>query len=177
MDSRMKYMLADELAKVAEELVVAGRPRMKRDEFIERAREVHGPDAYDYSKVDMNHRDEKGRVLIKCNKCGQEFWQRPDKHLDGNGCMNCYVVESNGAVPGQPNPDEPPAQAPAQPAQQPAAPVQKPQPKPQPAPQPKPQAQPAPKPVPQPAPAKPAPQAVKPEQVVKKKVNPEDAML
>ena len=51
------------------------------------------------------------------------------------------------------------------------------QPAPQPAPQPKPQAQPAPKPAPQPAPAKPAQQAVKPEQVVKKKVNPEDAML
>lgn len=96
MDTR--FIIAEELAKIAEEIVTAGRPRMTKEEFVQRAQEVHG-DAYDYSKVDMDNRDDKGRVYIICKKCGQGFWQRPDKHLDGNGCMNCYVKE-NGIEPG-----------------------------------------------------------------------------
>ena len=94
-----RFIIAEELAKIAEEIVTAGRPRMTKEEFVQRAQEVHG-DAYDYSKVDMDNRDDKGRVYIICKKCGQGFWQRPDKHLDGNGCMNCYVKE-NGIEPGQ----------------------------------------------------------------------------
>ena len=142
---RLKF--AEELAKIAEEMMVAGRPRMTKDEFVQRAIEVHGEGAYDYSKVDMDNRDDKGRVYIICNKCGQGFWQRPDKHLDGNGCMNCYVEETNGAVPGQPQEEtvSPTAQAvqPANPAPKPA-----PQPAPQPAPKPAPQAVPSPAPKP-----------------------------
>lgn len=38
---------------------------MSNDVFIRRAREIHG-DKYDYSKVDMYNRDEKGRVCITC---------------------------------------------------------------------------------------------------------------
>jgi len=146
---RLKF--AEELSKIAEEMMVAGRPKMTKEEFVERARKVHG-DKYDYSRVDMDNRDDKGRVYIICRKCGQGFWQRPDKHLDGNGCMNCYVKESDGQVPGQPQPEQAvPAQ---QPAQQPAQPAQQ-----KPAPQPKPQPQVAPQPKPQPAP-QPAPQPV-----------------
>lgn len=121
-----RFMIAEELAKIAEEIVTAGRPRMTKEEFVQRAKEVHG-DAYDYSRVDMDNRDDKGRVYIICKKCGQGFWQRPDKHLDGNGCMNCYVQET-GMEPGQPmeeddddglqmnftEPSQQPAQAPAQ---------------------------------------------------------------
>ena len=134
MDIRLR--IAEELAKIAEEIVTAGRPRMTKEEFVERAREVHGDD-YDYSKVDMDNRDDKGRVYIICKKCGNGFWQRPDKHLDGNGCMDCYVRENNGAVPGQPSEPETPPPPPAQP-QQPAQPAQQPVQKPvqQPAPQP-----------------------------------------
>lgn len=94
-----RFIIAEELAKIAEDIVTAGRPRMTKEEFVQRAQEVHG-DAYDYSKVDMDNRDDKGRVYIICKKCGQGFWQRPDKHLDGNGCMNCYVKET-GIEPGQ----------------------------------------------------------------------------
>lgn len=100
----IRYIVAEELAKIAEEIVTAGRPRMTKEEFVQRAREIHG-DAYDYSKVDMDNRDDKGRVYIICKKCGQGFWQRPDKHLDGNGCLNCYVKET-GIEPGQPTLDE-----------------------------------------------------------------------
>ena len=35
------------------------------ENFIEKASKVHG-DKYDYSKVDLEHRDEKGRVCIIC---------------------------------------------------------------------------------------------------------------
>ena len=48
------------------------------DEFIKRAREVHG-DRYDYSKVKYtsNHK----QVCIICPKHG-EFWQTPAKHIN-----------------------------------------------------------------------------------------------
>ena len=47
--------------------------------FIEKAKEIHG-DKYDYSKVDLEHKDDKGRICIVCPKHG-EFWQTPHKHL------------------------------------------------------------------------------------------------
>ena len=59
--------------------------RLTADEFISRAREVHG-DRYDYSKVD--YITEKHKVCIICPEHG-EFWQTPDKHLRGNGCPKC----------------------------------------------------------------------------------------
>ena len=57
------------------------------NDFIEKAKEIHG-DKYDYSKTDLEHRDEKGRVIITCQKHG-EFWQKPSKHLIGQGCQKC----------------------------------------------------------------------------------------
>ena len=132
MNERLR--IAEELTKIAEEFITAGRPRMTKDEFVQRAKAVHG-EMYDYSKVDMDNRDDKGRVYIICRKCGQGFWQRPDKHLDGNGCMNCYVEESDGQVPGQVTEETPTAPAVAgavaqpaqQPVQQPVAPKPAPQ--------------------------------------------------
>lgn len=55
--------------------------------FIERARKVHG-DEYIYTKTDLEHRDEKGRVCIICPIHG-EFWQKPNHHLDGCRCKRC----------------------------------------------------------------------------------------
>lgn len=56
--------------------------------FIEDARRIHG-DKYDYSKVDLDNRDEKGRVCIICPKHG-EFWQRPSCHISmKQGCQKC----------------------------------------------------------------------------------------
>ena len=56
-----------------------------KDEFIRRAREVHG-DKYDYSKVDyINNRT---KVCIICPIHG-EFWQVPYSHLKGFGCKKC----------------------------------------------------------------------------------------
>ena len=57
-----------------------------KEEFIERAKKVHG-DKYDYSKVEyVNNRTP---VIIICPKHG-EFEQTPDGHLQGQGCKRCY---------------------------------------------------------------------------------------
>jgi ferredoxin-like protein FixX len=52
--------------------------------FVDKARKIHG-DKYDYSKTDLEHRDEKGKVCIICPIHG-EFWQTPVMHLQGEGC-------------------------------------------------------------------------------------------
>ena len=55
------------------------------EEFIAKAKRVHG-DKYDYSKV--NYINNKTPVCIICPEHG-EFWQRPDNHLQGQGCPVC----------------------------------------------------------------------------------------
>lgn len=61
------------------------RGRLTTENFIERARRVHG-NKYDYSKVDYNGSNKK--VCIICHKHGK-FWQTPNAHLNGNGCPKC----------------------------------------------------------------------------------------
>lgn len=56
-------------------------------DFIRRSKEIHG-DKYDYSKTDLNQRDDKGRVVITCPIHG-EFWQKPSHHLSGHICKRC----------------------------------------------------------------------------------------
>ena len=57
-----------------------------KEEFIERAKKVHG-DKYDYSKVEYVNNCTK--VCIICPIHG-EFWQTPQVHLRGGGCIKCY---------------------------------------------------------------------------------------
>lgn len=59
--------------------------RSNKEIFIDRAKEIHG-DKYDYSSV--NYITAKHKVLIKCPIHG-DFWQTPDKHIQGNGCPKC----------------------------------------------------------------------------------------
>ena len=61
-------------------------PVFTNEEFIERAREVHG-NKYDYSKVE--YKDNRTPVCIICQKHG-EFWQTPMSHLSGCGCQKCH---------------------------------------------------------------------------------------
>ena len=56
-----------------------------KDNFLEKACLVHGK-KYDYSKVD--YIDSQTKVNVICPVHG-EFWQRPDKHLIGEGCPVC----------------------------------------------------------------------------------------
>lgn len=55
------------------------------DNFIKRAREIHG-NKYDYSKVEYVNNHTK--VCIVCPIHG-EFWQTPQSHLSKNGCLEC----------------------------------------------------------------------------------------
>ena len=59
--------------------------RLTTEEFISKAREVHG-DRYDYSKVE--YKNAKTKVKIICPIHGV-FEQSPDAHLHGQGCRDC----------------------------------------------------------------------------------------
>lgn len=61
------------------------RTRLNTKGFIKKAKDVHG-DKYDYSKV--SYKDMNTKVCIICPIHG-EFWQTPDTHLRGSGCMDC----------------------------------------------------------------------------------------
>lgn len=58
---------------------------LTKEEFIERARKVHG-NKYDYSKV--KYVNYKSHITIICQKHG-EFTQTPKVHLIGCGCQKC----------------------------------------------------------------------------------------
>ncbi len=59
--------------------------RLTKEEFIKKAKNIHG-DKYDYSKVEYVNTHTK--VCIICPIHG-EFWQRPNDHLQGDGCKSC----------------------------------------------------------------------------------------
>ena len=59
--------------------------RDNKEEFIKRAKEIHG-EKYDYSKV--NYINNRTKVCIICPVHG-EFWQVPYSHLKGFGCKLC----------------------------------------------------------------------------------------
>ena len=61
------------------------RFRLSKEGFIKKANEVHG-DKYNYSKVRYENNETK--VCIKCTDHG-EFWQNPNGHLNGRGCLKC----------------------------------------------------------------------------------------
>ena len=56
------------------------------EEFIEKAKEIHG-EKYDYSKT-VYGKNDKEKVCIICPKHG-EFYQSPLTHLSGSGCRYC----------------------------------------------------------------------------------------
>ncbi len=62
--------------------------KLTTEQFIEKAREVHG-NKYDYSKVEYVNNNTK--VCIICPKHG-EFWQTPDNHMHGQKCYKCSKI-------------------------------------------------------------------------------------
>ena len=62
----------------------SGKKKMPLEEFIQKARSVHG-DVYDYSKVVMD--GTMNKVEIICPEHGS-FFQTPNKHLIGHGCSH-----------------------------------------------------------------------------------------
>lgn len=68
---------------------------MGKDEFIRKAREIHG-DRYDYSKV--KYVNNKTNVIVICPEHGQ-FPVAPQDHLQGmNGCPKCQTSKGETKV-------------------------------------------------------------------------------
>ena len=65
--------------------VSASKRTMSKDEFIQRAREVHG-NKYDYSGI--NYVNTVTKIMINCPEHG-DFEQVPIAHLNGSGCPKC----------------------------------------------------------------------------------------
>ena len=65
--------------------------RKAEKEFIEESKKVHG-DWYGYKKV--NYVNNKTEVTITCPIHG-DFEQRPDNHLNGQGCSRCARVNKS----------------------------------------------------------------------------------
>ncbi len=68
-------------------------PRLTTEEFVSRARRVHG-DKYDYSLV--KYLAARIPVKIICREHG-EFEQKPTKHLSGYGCKSCGKLATANA--------------------------------------------------------------------------------
>jgi very-short-patch-repair endonuclease len=65
--------------------VISQRLRHTTDQFIEKAKSVHG-EQYDYSKI--NYNNGKVPVTLICKHHGL-FNQKPNTHLNGSGCPRC----------------------------------------------------------------------------------------
>ena len=72
----------------------AGKIRLTTEEFIRRAKEVHG-DKYDYSKVE--YVNARIKVCIICPEHG-EFRQTASEHLRGQGCPKCAQEKHNSTT-------------------------------------------------------------------------------
>jgi hypothetical protein len=68
--------------------ICVGNYKSYTEEFIEKARKLHG-DKYDYSKVDYINNHTK--VIIICKE-HNEFEQTPQSHLSGSGCTQCGII-------------------------------------------------------------------------------------
>lgn len=66
---------------------IAASRRLGNEEFLKRARAIHG-DRYGYSLVD--YKNGRKKVLIKCYRHGI-FPQSPEDHLAGEGCRDCGI--------------------------------------------------------------------------------------
>jgi very-short-patch-repair endonuclease len=73
-------------------LECSGHRKSTTEEFIKKAREVHG-NKYDYSKVE--YKNAFAKVCIVCLCLGHEpFWQTPNNHLRGRRCPKCMEKRS-----------------------------------------------------------------------------------
>ena len=66
--------------------ICGGSQRLTREQFISKARGVHG-DKYDYSLV--VYENNRRKVTIRCSTHDNVFQQSPQDHLNGTGCPKC----------------------------------------------------------------------------------------
>lgn len=74
------------------------RGRMTIEEVIDRANKTHGMDRFYYG--DAEYISAHTPIKIKCNKCGNYFYQDPYAHINGQGCPFCKteLTESSGEI-------------------------------------------------------------------------------
>ena len=65
-----------------------------KDQFIEEANKVHN-NFYDYSKTE--YYNNKTKIEIICPIHGS-FWQTPNAHLRGQGCMECGRIKTTNSL-------------------------------------------------------------------------------
>ena len=73
--------------------ICSGRVKLTLEEFINRARKIHG-DFYSYYKSEYINYDSD--LIITCPKHG-DFKQTPNNHITGKGCIKCYNERSSKA--------------------------------------------------------------------------------
>ncbi len=78
----IRHIIREHITRINEQ---SSTRKSNTDEFILKAREVHG-DRYDYSKT--NYVSSRDNVTITCSIHG-DFQQAPNKHLKGQGCPTC----------------------------------------------------------------------------------------
>lgn len=83
-------LIQGQKCKVCTKLKRSKENTLPQEEFIKRAKLIHG-DKYNYSKTVYIKAKEK--VCIICPKHG-EFWQKADNHLHGKGCPSCAREKS-----------------------------------------------------------------------------------
>lgn len=71
------------------------RRRLTTEEFVERAKSVHG-NLYDYSVTEYSQIREK--VEIHCCRCDETFEQLAYNHLCGAGCNKCASSKGERAI-------------------------------------------------------------------------------
>lgn len=67
--------------------------------FKKRAEQVHPNNRYFYDfKENYDLKRNSQKVKIKCNKCGNIFWQEVASHLSGRGCPRCVLSRGEEIV-------------------------------------------------------------------------------
>ncbi len=64
------------------------KQNMDKDSFINRSKEIHG-NKYDYSLVEYKNNKTKIKIICKIHGI---FLQRPNDHLNGQGCPDCKKI-------------------------------------------------------------------------------------
>lgn len=67
---------------------------LTKNEFLTAAKRIHG-NTYDYSNV--NFKNTKDKIKLRCKKCNNHFEQVVGYHLSGSGCSICGIEKGRAA--------------------------------------------------------------------------------
>jgi len=78
-----KYHLQGSGCQICKSKATSSRLQLSTYDFICNAKKLHNED---YCYDDTNYVNARTKVKIKCNKCANFLWIRPDAHVSGGGC-------------------------------------------------------------------------------------------